>query len=240
MICTRRPRAHDEAVPWMCHLMAVHDARHRRNLLRNRPRPLHRSRPQPGARRGCSSATSRGCPTAPVRCSIRSWRSAAASRSQPEQSATIDMVTGVADSREGLPAADRASTATAIWPTACSTWPGPTARCCCASSTHRLADARLYERMATAIIYPNAQLRAEPAVLRGNRRGQSGLWGQSISGDLPIVLLRIDRPGPDRAGAPAGAGPCVLAPEGAGGGPGDLERGPAPATGRSCRTRSWA
>ncbi len=25
-----------------------------------------------------------------------------------------------------------------------------------------------------------------------NRRGQSGLWGQGISGDLPIVLLRID------------------------------------------------
>ena len=25
-----------------------------------------------------------------------------------------------------------------------------------------------------------------------NRRGQSGLWGYGISGDLPIVLLRID------------------------------------------------
>ena len=25
-----------------------------------------------------------------------------------------------------------------------------------------------------------------------NSRGQSGLWGQGISGDLPIVLLRID------------------------------------------------
>jgi cyclic beta-1,2-glucan synthetase len=27
--------------------------------------------------------------------------------------------------------------------------------------------------------------------LKKNRRGQSGLWGHGISGDLPIVLLRI-------------------------------------------------
>ena len=34
-------------------------------------------------------------------------------------------------------------------------------------------------------------LRADPAVLIKNRRGQSGLWGYAISGDLPIVLLQI-------------------------------------------------
>ena len=37
-------------------------------------------------------------------------------------------------------------------------------------------------------------LRADPAVLSKNRRGQSGLWGYAISGDLPIVLLRIEDP----------------------------------------------
>src|ERR1700733_12836271 len=45
--------------------------------------------------------------------------------------------------------------------------------------------------MANSIIYPNANLRAESNVLLNNRRGQSGLWGQAISGDLPIVLLQI-------------------------------------------------
>ena len=25
-LCTRRPRSHDEATPWMFHLLAVHDA----------------------------------------------------------------------------------------------------------------------------------------------------------------------------------------------------------------------
>jgi cellobiose phosphorylase len=32
------------------------------------------------------------------------------------------------------------------------------------------------------------------AVLVKNRRGQSGLWGYAISGDLPIVLLQIGDP----------------------------------------------
>ena len=36
---------------------------------------------------------------------------------------------------------------------------------------------------------PGAARRA--SVLARNRRGQSGLWGYGISGDLPIVLLRI-------------------------------------------------
>jgi cyclic beta-1,2-glucan synthetase len=38
---------------------------------------------------------------------------------------------------------------------------------------------------------PNASLRADSSVITENHRGQSGLWGYAISGDLPIVLLRI-------------------------------------------------
>ncbi|HXK36701.1 MAG TPA: cyclic beta 1-2 glucan synthetase, partial [Candidatus Paceibacterota bacterium] len=34
----------------------------------------------------------------------------------------------------------------------------------------------------------------EPGVLIKNQRGQSGLWGYAISGDLPIVLLQIEDP----------------------------------------------
>jgi cellobiose phosphorylase len=56
------------------------------------------------------------------------------------------------------------------------------------------ADAQLYGRLASSIIYANSSLRAEPGVLIKNRRGQSGLWGYAISGDLPIVLLQIEDP----------------------------------------------
>jgi len=55
------------------------------------------------------------------------------------------------------------------------------------------ADAQLYGHLASSILYANSSLRADPNVLIKNRRGQSGLWGYSISGDLPIVLLRIGR-----------------------------------------------
>jgi len=56
------------------------------------------------------------------------------------------------------------------------------------------ADAQLYGRLAGPILYASASLRADPGIILRNRRGQSGLWGYSISGDLPIVLLRIEDP----------------------------------------------
>jgi len=56
------------------------------------------------------------------------------------------------------------------------------------------ADAQLYGHLAGSVIYANSSLRAEPGVIINNRRGQSGLWGYSISGDLPIVLLQIEDP----------------------------------------------
>jgi cellobiose phosphorylase len=54
------------------------------------------------------------------------------------------------------------------------------------------ADAQLYGRLASSIIYPNASLRADPSILIKNHGGQSGLWGYTISGDIPIVLLQIE------------------------------------------------
>ena len=53
------------------------------------------------------------------------------------------------------------------------------------------SDAQLYARLASSVLYANAALRADAGVLMKNRRGQSGLWGYAISGDLPIVLARI-------------------------------------------------
>ncbi|MGC1333456.1 GH36-type glycosyl hydrolase domain-containing protein, partial [Pseudomonas sp.] len=53
------------------------------------------------------------------------------------------------------------------------------------------ADAHLFEHMAASVIYANPSLRADSALLLSNRRNQSGLWGQAISGDLPIVLVQI-------------------------------------------------
>ena len=52
-------------------------------------------------------------------------------------------------------------------------------------------DAQLYGQLAGALIYANPARRAGPGVLLSNRRGQNSLWSYGISGDAPIVLLRI-------------------------------------------------
>lgn len=53
------------------------------------------------------------------------------------------------------------------------------------------ADAQLFNRLASSVIYSNSNLRADAAVIQNNYRGQSGLWSHSVSGDIPVVLLHI-------------------------------------------------
>ena len=47
------------------------------------------------------------------------------------------------------------------------------------------------QRLLSALLYPTGTLRAEPHLLAQNEKGQSGLWAFGISGDHPILLLRI-------------------------------------------------
>ena len=108
----------------------------------------------------------------------------------PQQTATIDMAFGMADTRDAALTlvgkyqdrhlADRVFDL--AW-----THSGVTLRQINASES----DAQLYARIAGSVLFANASLRAEAAVLLRNRRGQSGLWSYAISGDLPIVLLQI-------------------------------------------------
>ena len=53
------------------------------------------------------------------------------------------------------------------------------------------SEAQLYGRLASALIYADPARRASAGVLHANRRGQNGLWSYGISGDAPLVLLRI-------------------------------------------------
>lgn len=51
--------------------------------------------------------------------------------------------------------------------------------------------ARHYEQLASAVIFAGKTFRAPASIIRRNRKGQSELWRFGISGDLPIVLLRM-------------------------------------------------
>jgi cyclic beta-1,2-glucan synthetase len=52
-------------------------------------------------------------------------------------------------------------------------------------------EAQLFERLASRVLYSDASLRAGPEVTKRNVLGQSGLWAHAISGDLPILLVRV-------------------------------------------------
>ncbi|MEA2627490.1 MAG: hypothetical protein QOD06_3535, partial [Candidatus Binatota bacterium] len=55
-------------------------------------------------------------------------------------------------------------------------------------------EAHLFQRLANRILYSDPTLRPPRDVLERNRLGQPSLWVHGISGDLPIVLVRIDEP----------------------------------------------
>jgi len=52
-------------------------------------------------------------------------------------------------------------------------------------------EAQLYMALASRVIYADPSFRADPAVIAASRGGQPGLWRHGISGDLPIVLVRV-------------------------------------------------
>ncbi|HYL88831.1 MAG TPA: glucoamylase family protein [Burkholderiales bacterium] len=186
ILCTRRPRSAAERTPSMFHLMAVHGAPAAEfSYETDRARFIGRGR----------SAVSPRAMTEPLSGSEGSVLDPCVAirsriRLEPQQSALIDMVFGIGETREACLAlagkyrdrhlADRVFNL---------------------ASTHGSvalrqinvteSDAQLYARLASAVLYASAALRADAGVLMKNRRGQSGLWGYAISGDLPIVLVRI-------------------------------------------------
>jgi cyclic beta-1,2-glucan synthetase len=52
-------------------------------------------------------------------------------------------------------------------------------------------DIQQFQKMLSALLHPQSPLRANPNALIANTKGQSGLWAYGISGDYPIVLVRI-------------------------------------------------
>jgi cyclic beta-1,2-glucan synthetase len=191
ILCTRRPRSLDEHTPWMFHLLAVHGAEigeisYETDRLRFIGRGNTTANPQAmsGAAALSSSEGSVLDPIVAIRYRITL---------DPEETATINIVSGIGDTRDvclGLIGKYRdRRLADRVFDLA---WSHSQVFLRQLNATE--GDAQLYGRLASSVIYANSSLRADPGLLIQNRRGQSGLWGYSISGDLPIVLLRIGDP----------------------------------------------
>ncbi|HEY9840061.1 MAG TPA: glucoamylase family protein, partial [Candidatus Obscuribacterales bacterium] len=184
ILCTRRASQPEVTPPWLLHLMpGGADCSCETDRSRFVGRGGNLARPAAMQSPGPLSNT-----VGPVLDPIVSLRRVVSLA--PYASTVVDLVLGVAPSREAALAlaekyqsermADRAFDL--AW-----THSQVTLRQLNASE----AEAQLYGRLASALIYADPARRAGPGVLRNNRRGQSGLWSYGISGDVPMVLLSI-------------------------------------------------
>ena len=188
ILCTRRPRSLEEHALWMFHVVAIHGAvAEKTSYETDRMKFIGRGRTVAAPQAMTDVAALSGSagsvldPVVAIRYRITL---------EPEQTVTVDMVTGIGATRDaalGLAGkyqdrhlADRVFEL--AW-----THSQIVLRQINASET----DAQLYGRLASSVLYANSTLRADAGVISKNRRGQTGLWGYAISGDLPIVLLKI-------------------------------------------------
>jgi cyclic beta-1,2-glucan synthetase len=189
IMATRRPRSAEDQPPWMFHAMVVLGAgRGEMSYETDRLRFIGRGNTltSPEAMNGTGPLSGGEGPVldpiVAIRCQIAL---------DPETSATINIFTGVGETRDVCESlmgryrdryfADR------VFELA---WTHSQVLLQQINATE--ADAQLYARLAASVLYNNSVLRAEAGLIIKNLRGQSSLWGYSISGDLPIVLLWIE------------------------------------------------
>ncbi len=190
ILCTRRPRSHQEHPPWMLHLLAVRatppgETSYETDRLKFIGRRRSTANPDAMQRAGRLSNTA-GAVLDPI-VAIRRRITLA-----PDESLSVDYVTGMVDTREAaLLLIDKYHDRHLADRVLAMAWTHGQVLLRQLNATE--ADAQLYGRLASSIVYVNAAQRAPSALLARNQRGQSGLWGHGISGDLPIVLLRIGR-----------------------------------------------
>ncbi len=197
ILARRRPRAEGVEAPWAFFLLAVHGLDARASWLMeishetDRARFIGRGRdlgnPQvlelPGPLSGTAGAVLD--PVAASRCVLAI---------EPERTRVVDLVTGLAPTREACLALidkyrDR-RLADRVFELA---WTH--AQVLLRQLDLSAAEAQRYAQLAGALVYAQDAPRAAEALIRSNRRSQSGLWGYLISGDLPIVLLTISDAG---------------------------------------------
>lgn len=184
----RRPRSVGDNAPWMFHLMAIHgtelgETSYETDRMRFIGRGHTIANPQ-SISDGAALSGNEGSVLDPI---VAIHRQLAL---DPEETATVNVVTGIGATRDAcltlIEKYQDRRMADRVFDLA---WTHSQVLLRQLNATE--ADAQLYARLASSIIYANSSLRADASILIKNARGQSGLWGYAISGDLPIVLLRI-------------------------------------------------
>jgi len=191
ILCTRRPRTPGEQTPWMFHLLAAPGSvSDEPTYETDRARFIGRGRTaaNPLALDSRSHlSNTEGAVLDPI-VAIRSTLTLS-----PDESASMQIISGVAETREAAEAllekyCDRHFVERAFE----LAWFQSQEVLRHINGTE--ADAQIFGRLASSVIYGNALRRTAPDIIARNQLGQSGLWRFAISGDLPIVLLLIGDP----------------------------------------------
>ncbi|MEO8011676.1 MAG: glucoamylase family protein, partial [Dokdonella sp.] len=188
IICTRRPRDRHDSSPSLFHLLAVHDGESSgASFETDRARFLGRGRSSVDAEAIESSGVLSGSegsvldPVVAIRHRIRI---------KPEETVYVDLVIGVGRDREHcVQLADKYHDRRLADRVIDLAWTH--SRVSLRQMNISEADAQNYARLAGCMLYSHAWLRADAQQLVRNRRSQSALWAYAISGDLPIILVRI-------------------------------------------------
>src|SRR6185369_17130301 len=185
LLCRRRPRAHDEQPVWALHVLACAQPGDF-EFETDRARFLGRGR---SARNPAAQETSAplSSTVGPVLDPIFSLRRMV--RLSPGESTVLAFTTAIPRDRdEALALASRFGGLAAIncvFDEAVSSVEAQLAELNVTPD-----DAEAFQRLAAHLLFTNPSLRSGESVA-GNKLGQPGLWPHAISGDLPIVLLRI-------------------------------------------------
>ena len=189
LLATRRPRSGDEQPIWAAHVAAVEDETG--GVIQyetDRARFLGRGR---SVRSPVSVIDGRPLsntvgavldPIFSLRCRVRL---------APGATAHAIFSTVVAESREQvLDLADKYRESATFERAATLAWTQAQVQ------LHHLGieadEAHLFQRLANRILYSDPSLRPSAGLLARNEQGAPGLWAHGISGDLPIVMVRID------------------------------------------------
>jgi cyclic beta-1,2-glucan synthetase len=189
LLATRRPRSSDEQPIWAAHVAAVEEQTG--GVIQyetDRARFLGRGR---SVRSPVSVIDGRPLsntvgavldPIFSLRCRVRL---------APGATAHVIFSTVVAESREQvLDLADKYRESATFERAAILAWTQAQVQ------LHHLGiepdEAHLFQLLANRILYSDPSLRPAASLLARNERGAPGLWAHGISGDLPIVLVRID------------------------------------------------
>ncbi|MBE3132058.1 MAG: cyclic beta 1-2 glucan synthetase, partial [Acidobacteria bacterium] len=192
VLCTRRPRSAEESPPWMFHAMIAGGpgADEGASFETDRARFIGRGRSaaDPAALDAPGPLSNTAGPVLDPCVAVRRRV-----RIEPNESVTIDAVTGVGRTRdEAMTLIDRYHDTRLTDRVFELAWTHSQVLLHHLGATE--ADAQLFARLASSIFFANPRHRANASQLARNRKGQADLWRYGISGDLPIVLLRVTDP----------------------------------------------